>query len=195
MPNSFSSSLSWTTERLLPDRLTSRCGIFIIVIITLIACSFARAAEQSISLGWQPSPDTNVVGYFIAYGTAKGSYSSQLNVGTNTSGRVSGLSRGVTYYFIVVAYDAQSNQSPPSGEISVTIPGLLYITPGANPGSPVRLTFPTAPSHWYEIQAATIPGSWQTIWRTPVERDSETVEYADPSNRYMPMRFYRLVLH
>jgi hypothetical protein len=172
-----------------------RAGAFHALVSVILLFCFEARSEQSVSFAWDPSPDTNVVGYLVEYGTTSGDYSSEVDVGTNTSATLSGLEDGLTYYIVVVAYDAESDQSAPSGEISVTVPGQLYIAPGANPGDPVRLIFPTAPYHWYELQAATTLGSWQTIWQTPVEQDFETVEYDDPSNTYMPMRFYRLILH
>jgi hypothetical protein len=43
-------------------------------------------------------------------------------MGTNTTGTVSGLAEGLTYYFVAVACDAEGDEAPPSNEISVPIP-------------------------------------------------------------------------
>lgn len=163
-------------------------------------CFQARSQNltQSITFAWDPSSDTNVVGYLIDYGTASGEYTAEMDVGTNTSATITNLAEGMTYYFVVVAYSAQALQSAPSGEVSVTMPGQLYISQDGNPGDPVQIIFPTAPGHWYELQASSASGpgaSWTTIWQTPVATDFLLQEYDDPVDPSVPSRFYRLVLH
>jgi hypothetical protein len=54
-----------------------------------------------------------------------------------------------------------------------------------------------APGHWYEVQCATTPGAWQTLWQTPVSDDYEMAECEDFVHVFnpSPQCFYRLVLH
>src|ERR1700722_9208382 len=41
-------------------------------------------------LGWDPSPATNVAGYFFYHGEQSGSYSARVDVGTNTTYTLNG---------------------------------------------------------------------------------------------------------
>src|SRR4051812_34848239 len=85
------------------------------------ACSALRA-DQSVSLGWKPSPD-DVAGYYVCYGTATGVYDSRFDVGTNTTAVVTNLANG-TYFFAVIAYDEQGREAEPSNEVSASVPTL-----------------------------------------------------------------------
>src|ERR1035438_3860434 len=85
-------------------------------------------ATPSITLAWSPSPGTNVAGYHIYCGGASGSYTNTVDAGNNTTGTVTGLAIGATYYFAATAYDGTGLESDFSSEISYTIP-----TPNAPP--------------------------------------------------------------
>ena len=76
-----------------------------LVLAALLFTPVTAAAAQ-ISLAWNASPDVNVTGYVVYYGTAAGSYSASIDVGNQTTAVVTGLTTGVTYYFVVRAYDA-----------------------------------------------------------------------------------------
>ncbi|HEX3800896.1 MAG TPA: fibronectin type III domain-containing protein [Verrucomicrobiae bacterium] len=178
-----------------PKDFSSRTGfIFALVILVFFVCTCARS-QQMLSFGWDPSPDTNVVGYLVEYGTESGVYTSQVDVGSSPQVTITNLQEGANYYFVVVAYETNYVQSPPSGELMVTMPGTISITPPINPGAPYTLSFPMAPGHWYEIQSATTIGAWQTLWQTPVSDDYEWAEFEDFMSMYEPQCFYRLVLH
>jgi len=68
----------------------------------------------SILLTWQASSEAS--GYYVYYGTAKGSYSNKLNVGNVTSYLLNGLNPNTTYYFAVTAYNQQGFESWYSNE-------------------------------------------------------------------------------
>lgn len=55
-------------------------------------------------------------GYRVHYGTAPRRYDTTLDVGRASSARVTGLSRGRTYYFAVTAYDVDDRESGYSDE-------------------------------------------------------------------------------
>jgi fibronectin type III domain protein len=78
-------------------------------------------AAQSIVLKWDPAPSSNVSGYRLYYGSARGVYTQKLEVGNMTSTLVSNLSEGRTYFFAVAAYN-RAAESPRSNEISYTVP-------------------------------------------------------------------------
>ena len=73
-----------------------------------------------VTLAWDPVSAPSLSGYRLYYGQNSGSYSSQLDAGTQTTYTVSGLTDGQTYYFAVTAYDADE-ESDFSNEVSVTI--------------------------------------------------------------------------
>src|ERR1700720_4381776 len=73
--------------------------------------SVAQAATQSVSLAWNTATDPSVVGYNVNYGTSSGSYTQTLNAGSIPSAPVSNLAAGQTYYFVVTARNAASQNS------------------------------------------------------------------------------------
>jgi hypothetical protein len=96
------------------------------VAILWITSGTFTMATQSVSLSWNPTPDTNVTGYALYVGHATGNYSSRVDVGTNVTCTLSGLSNGATYYFVSTAYNSAQVESPPSNEAQ-------FIAPSNNP--------------------------------------------------------------
>ncbi len=60
---------------------------------------------------------TDLSGYKLYYGTSSGNYSTELDVGNVTSGVITGLTSGTTYYIAVTVYDKSGNESGYSNEI------------------------------------------------------------------------------
>jgi Fibronectin type III domain len=80
--------------------------------------SVSNAPTRSITLAWDASvPATNVAGYTIYYGVSPGSYTDQVEVGLTTTGVVSNLVAGTTYYFVVTAYSPAGLESDYSSEV------------------------------------------------------------------------------
>ena len=71
---------------------------------------------QNATLAWDALNDPSVAGYYLYYGNASGNYSTRIDVGTNTSGTVSNLVGGSTYYFTATAYNTARVESTPSSE-------------------------------------------------------------------------------
>ncbi|MDR2471228.1 MAG: fibronectin type III domain-containing protein [Treponema sp.] len=73
----------------------------------------ARALDGAVELSWRPSPDEDVRGYLVFYGTSSGVYygegaaggRSPIDAGSRTSLRIEGLRNGTLYFFAVAAYD------------------------------------------------------------------------------------------
>lgn len=73
----------------------------------------AKARDGAVELLWKPSPDRDLAGYVVYYGTEPGTYfgsdavlgPSPLDVGLRTSIVIDGLQNGRVYYFSVAAYD------------------------------------------------------------------------------------------
>jgi hypothetical protein len=162
-------------------------------LLCLFFCAGARGS-QNVSLAWNAIPDPSVVGYALYYGTTSGEYSTRLDAGPNATITVPGLKEGVTYYFVITAYDALGEESAPSNEVIYIVPGAIFLSAGGA-GGPMTITFPIAPPHWYELQATTDLQAWTTIWQTEPASDNGWVEYQDFAARRYATRFYRLKIH
>src|SRR5262249_47038979 len=79
-------------------------------------------AEQTVKVAWDPSGDAGTV-YLLRYGTRSGIYSSERNMGSATSGTLSNLTDGVTYYIVAIASNGVGQVSEPSNEVRWTAPG------------------------------------------------------------------------
>lgn len=78
----------------------------------------SNAPPQSVTLSWDPSaPSSDIAGYFLYYGVSTGTYTTQVDVGLGTSGVVSNLMAGTTYYFATSAYTALGLESDLSSEV------------------------------------------------------------------------------
>ena len=142
-------------------------------------------AVQSVTLAWDPSADASVVGYNLYYGTVSGSYSSRISVSNTTSATVSGLREGVTYFFVVTAYDSSGLESVPSNEVSYSVPGVsltLKRIPLAGFSNAFQFTSAgTTPGPWV-LQATEDFKTWWTLARgtnSPV--NVVVVTYAEPA--------------
>lgn len=162
------------------------------VAVFVLASGTAKAIS-SVNLQWDGNPDPTVTGYNVYYGSATRSYTNQLSVGDTTNATVSGLVEGNTYYFAVTAYDAFGDESDFSGETVYVVPGYITLTPGMNPGDPLRVQFPVATGHWYELQMSSDLQNWSTIWEVTGVAN-QWMEVDEPSTDPGP-EFFRVVLH
>jgi len=99
------------------------------ILFLLVSFTFSAMALQSITLTWDPSPDADVIGYNIYFGTQSGNYTNKVSAGNSTTVTISNLVEGVTYYFAATAYNTSGLESDPSNEISYTVPGGPNATP------------------------------------------------------------------
>ncbi|HYV18464.1 MAG TPA: fibronectin type III domain-containing protein [Verrucomicrobiae bacterium] len=79
------------------------------------------AAAATLRVSWSSDAEADLSGYRLRYGTAPGSVDAEVDAGRATTAQVFGLSRGVTYYFSVVAYDTSGNESDPSTEVTARL--------------------------------------------------------------------------
>lgn len=96
-------------------------NFFLWAALGLLGCGTAFA-DQSVTLTWSPSPDTNAVGYKIYYGGVSLNYTNSLAVGNTASATISGLSEGATYYFAATTISASGAESAYSNEAIYSIP-------------------------------------------------------------------------
>jgi hypothetical protein len=87
------------------------------LVISLLVGLFSQAQAASlVRLAWDAN---GAAGYRVYYGTSSGSYTSVHDVGGMSTATVSDLAVGVTYYFVVTAYN-DAGESSPSNEVSFT---------------------------------------------------------------------------
>jgi hypothetical protein len=70
-----------------------------------------------VTLEWDPSPDTTVIGYRLLMGTQSLKYVARITLGKQTSVKVF-INHPATY-FVVTAYNVDGLESKPSGEVVV----------------------------------------------------------------------------
>lgn len=113
------------------------------VLIACLLCIQTIGIRASVTLAWDPSPDTNVAGYYLCYGLNSGNYTITNTLsGPITNSVVSGLETGKVYFFAVAAYSADGLMSDFSNEVTytnsppVTPPNLAPPGPGLPPLPP-----------------------------------------------------------
>jgi hypothetical protein len=159
--------------------------------------SMRSSAEQSVTLAWNPSADTTVVGYHVQ-SREENSVPTTINVGGRTKATVPGLKEGLRYTFTVTCYNGAGVESTPSNPADYLVPVPLALVAGAATESLKRLQFPMAPGHWYELQASSDLKTWTTIWTTGIASAYGWTEFQDPASTVLTgtrSRFYRLVVH
>ncbi len=100
----------------------------------------AIASESNVNFSWLPNSASNIVGYKIYYGTtAGGGYPDFVDIKSNIPnpkdgrmhGVVSGLTNGITYYFVCTAYSDSGDESAYSSEevytVRATAPKIITI--------------------------------------------------------------------
>lgn len=75
------------------------------------------SATGTVTLAWDPNPDPATAGYILYYGASGGAYTNSIDVRHNTTNTVSGLIDGVTYAFVVTAYNLAGLESDFSAEL------------------------------------------------------------------------------
>jgi YHS domain-containing protein len=83
-----------------------------------------NSAIDAVAVSWTASPDSDVTGYVIEFGTQSGVYSSSASFDDTTNGMITGLAGGTTYYFAVAPVDAYGLEPIASSEVTYTVPAL-----------------------------------------------------------------------
>lgn len=152
-------------------------------------------AGPSVTLAWDASLSANAVGYRL-YSQEQGVLlATRTDVGSQTQTTVTGLKDGLRYYFTVTAYNSLGLESLLSAVLTFDAPVTLRILPASPTNRWVRIQFPVAPGHWYELQASTDLQSWTTLWQTSAALLYSWVEFEDLQSDSLTHRFYRLQIH
>ena len=95
-------------------------GAVAIAMLALLCCPNTRA-EQNVTLAWAASGDTNVIGYYLYFGTDATNLSSRVDVGLTTMATIAGLTgRSQNYYFAASSYNSSRMESPLSNQAQFT---------------------------------------------------------------------------
>ena len=190
-------SLCWRNWKSIFRGLPKLRRLFILWTITL---SCAKGA--GVTLSWQPSPSTGVVGYAIYYGIVSGVYTQRVDVGNQTSAAITGLTAGVSYYFAVTAYTTTGLESEPSNEVDYTVPPpstnqvvAPYITQLTLSADGAALDWTTITGRNYRIYCSEdlINSSWFSI-SPDLLATGTTLHWLDTSASTNSRRFYSPVL-
>ena len=172
------------------------------VMLLLLACGSAARGEQSVSLAWNASPETNVVGYFLYYSDASGDCTKTLSITnrTETTATVPGLQSGTTYTFILTAYDGDGLESEPSAEVSYTVPGAISVSALVtisrlwySDDLDIAFGVTTTNHIFFILEASEDLQSWTGVWSTNVNQPRFFHYYSDVTSH--PYRFFRAVSH
>ena len=93
---------------------------YLILIFLLVVSLIGYSDTQTLS--WDANTESDIAGYKMYYGDASGHYTNTIDVGKVTTMQVSNLLNGVTYFFVVTAYNTSGLESLPSNEVSYTVP-------------------------------------------------------------------------
>jgi hypothetical protein len=91
------------------------------------ALQFGNIYLVSADFAWDANTESNLAGYKIYYGLASRDYNKSVDIPdkTATTGTVTHLEIGVTYYFAAVAYDTDGFESDYSNEVVWTAKGAI----------------------------------------------------------------------
>lgn len=115
---------------------------------------------DTVTLAWDPNPEPDI-SYQVSYGLASGQHVENLPLVTTTEATTPDLVPGTTYYFIVRAVNSKGLMSPPSNEISYTVP-----EPNLNGWVVAGVSEEQADGYAAEFAIDGDPSTfWHTLWR------------------------------
>ena len=152
-----------------PDSAGGKHGLVrffgaVVVMLQMLAIPAFAGILPAVGLAWNANPEPDIAGYELSYGTASGSYGTKHDVGLKTRTSVSGLSSGVTYYFVVVAYNSAGQRSLPSSELRYRGAVLSPWSEVPRSGWKVRYVDSEQPGGFAAARA--IDGDPGTFWHT-----------------------------
>jgi hypothetical protein len=148
---------------------------------------------QSVTVTWNSNTDSNIIGYNVYYGGASGTYTNMISVSNVTNTTISGLLAGVTYYFVVTAYNSLGQESVYSGEVSHSVVGLPTMPTVQCCSAPVgqfSLIVAGVIGHTYDIQATQDLTNWTVIGSVKLGAGG-SLNFTDTNAANFSTRFYR----
>ena len=101
----------------------------------LLLANLGLVSAAQVRLAWDPSPDADVIGYRLYWGTQSRTYFAMTDVGNTTTASAGPLAGNTTYYFAVTAYNSSNLESDYSNEV-------VYTTPEDDPEVSTAVTVP-----------------------------------------------------
>ena len=97
------------------------CNLSVTALYFIVSSTIAYAGQ--VTLGWDQSTESGVVGYKIYYGTATRNYTQSIKITSPniTTCTILNLSNGQTYYFTATTYNSDLVESDYSAEVFATI--------------------------------------------------------------------------
>ena len=157
----------------------------------------------TLSLTWDASPSSDVVGYRLYYGTSSKTYTTIANVGNTNTVTVPGLVVGVTNYFAVTAYDTNGLESDFSTETNcvlsiaqtTVLTNLVTLAPvkiRTTTNHLVAISISGVPGHTYDIEATTDFHAWTVIGTVTLAGSLTSLDFVDTNSASFTSRFYRV---
>jgi hypothetical protein len=104
----------------------------LLLLLFALSCVFASVltrADSSVTLAWDPSPDPGISNYNLYYGPSSGTVTNEVSVGLNTSGTISNLTAGTTYFVYVTAVNSSGTESAPSNYLTYQVSSGPQLAP------------------------------------------------------------------
>lgn len=134
-------------------------------ILLTLWCLAYMALAADVTLAWDANPETDIAGYELSYGVEAGKHTSTTPT-TATQYTLPDMAEGQTYFFVVRAKNQAGQLSPPSTEITYTIP-----KPPLNGWAIKHVSDEQADGYGAELAIDGDPATlWHTTWRDGQER-------------------------
>lgn len=174
-------------------KISGRGGLLLCSLLLNASPAFSSTvpAGVTVPLAWNQSPDPNVAGYNVYYGTTSRTYTNHIHLGNVTNTVISGLAAGVAYYFAATCYDAAGGESGYSDEASNPVPPAIPALQlrRASAGQFV-LTVNGSAGQTNQILASPDLNTWTVIGTVTLGTGS-SLNFTDLNAAAFPQRFYR----
>ncbi len=110
---------------------------FSAIAVSLLTLLWAMPGKAQVTLGWTPSTDPTVAGYYLYWGSASSNYTSTVtNPPTASSAPVTGLTANQTYYFNIAEFDSSGTAGAYAGELVYTYTNTTLTTNQVSTNAP-----------------------------------------------------------
>ena len=176
-------------------RMSRRWSAYLLLFALGASVAVLRAETINVTLNWEASPSGSVNGYRVYFGAESGIYTNTTDVGNVTVLTIPGLEGGVTYYFVVSAYDATGLESDFSNEVAYTpavnsAPQASSLQLRVTSAGQMILTLAGLSGRTYDLLASPDLKDWTAIARVTVGTGG-ALDFTDPEAAKYPARFYR----
>ncbi len=160
-------------------------------LVIMVFIMNASAWAGTATLSWDPNTETDLAGYKAYYGIASASYTQSIDVGNVLTYTINNLAEGVTYFFVVTAYNTSGNESGFSNEGSKTIPdtaspilSAIVASSITSTGAIITWTTNEASTSQVDYGTTTAYGSSSSLNSTLLISHSRTLSGLAPSTTY-----------